>query len=93
MKGAKYMKNEVGHIQIDGAEIMQAEIMQRWRRYFSILLNEENQYELEQPKVEGPIDGVKTSEVKEVLQKMNSGKAPGPSGVTSGVMGRRWPRS
>lgn len=61
MKGAKYMKNEVGHIQIDGAEIMQAEIMQRWRRYFSILLNEENQYELEQPKAEGPIDGVKTS--------------------------------
>ena len=61
--------------------------MQRWKRYFSELLNEENQFEREeQPKVEGPIMGVKSSDMKEALRKMKCGKAPGPSGVTSDVL-------
>ncbi len=80
--GAKYVKDDDGSILVD-----EAEIMQRWRRYFSYLLNEENPFELEeQPKVEGPIEGVKISEVKWALQKMKCGKAPGPSGVTSDLM-------
>ena len=61
--------------------------MQRWKRYFSELLNEENKFEREeQPKVEGPIMGVKSSGVKEALRKMKCGKAPGPSGVTTDLL-------
>ncbi len=53
----------------------EADIMQRWKRDFSELLNEENQYELEDHlKVEGPILGVTGKEVEEALQKMKEGK-------------------
>ncbi len=42
--------------------------MQRWKRYFRELLNEENQYEIEDHvKVEGPIVGVTEKEVEEAL--------------------------
>ncbi len=62
--------------------------MQRWKkRYFSELLSEENQYELQNHflKVEGPILGVTEKEVEEALRKMKKrGKAPpGPLGVTT----------
>ncbi len=61
--------------------------MQRWRRYFSELLNEENQYELEDHlKGEGPILGMTVKEVEEALRKMKRGKAPGPSGVTTDLL-------
>ncbi len=61
--------------------------MQIWKRYFSELLNEENQYELQDHlKVEGPILGVTEKEVEEALQKMKRGKAPGPSGVTTKLL-------
>ncbi len=50
----------------------------------SKLLNEENQYEIENHlKVEGPILGVTEKEVEEARLKMKRGKAPGPSGVTT----------
>ncbi len=76
--GARYVKDEHGNIKVE-----EADIMQRWKRYFSELLNEENQYEIEDHlKVEGPIVGVTEKEVEEALQKMKRGKAPGPSGVT-----------
>ncbi len=52
--------------------------MQRWKRYFSELLNEENQYKTEDHlKVEGPIMGVTEKEVEEALQKMKEGKLQG----------------
>ncbi len=61
--------------------------MQRWKRYFSEILNEENQYELaDHLKVEGPILGVTEEEVEEALRKMKRGKAPGPSGVTTDLL-------
>ncbi len=79
---AKYAKDEHGNIKVE-----EADIMQRWKRYFSELLNEENQYKLEDHlKVEGPILGVTEKEVEEALQKMKRGKAPGPSGVTADLL-------
>ncbi len=61
--------------------------MQRWKRYFSELLNVENQYEIEDHlKVEGPIMGVTEKEVEEALKRMKRGKAPGPSGVMTDLL-------
>ncbi len=78
---ARYVKDEHGNIKMG-----EADIMQRWERYFSVL-NEENQYELEDHiKVEGPILSVTEKEVTEALQKMKRGKAPGPSGVTTDLL-------
>ncbi len=80
--GARYVKDEHGNIKVE-----EADIMQRWKRHFSELLNEENQFELENHiKVEGPILGVTEKEVEEALQKMIRGKAPGPSGVTADLL-------
>ncbi len=76
------VKDEHGNIKVE-----EADIMQRWKRYFSEPLNEDNQYELEDHlKVKGPILGVTKKEVKEALQKMKRGKAPGPSGVTADLL-------
>ncbi len=77
--GARYVKDEHGNIKVE-----EVDIMERWKRYFSELLNEENQYEMEDHlKVEGPILGVTEKEVEEALRKKKRGKAPGPSGVTT----------
>ncbi len=52
--GARYVKDKHGNIKVE-----EADIVQRWKRYFSELLNEENQSELQDHlKVEGPILGV-----------------------------------
>ncbi len=68
--GARYIQDEHGNIKVEEADIMQS-----WKRYFSELLNEENQYELEDHlKVEGPVQGVREKEVEEALRKMKRGK-------------------
>ncbi len=55
--------------------------------YFNDLLNEGNQFKLEDySKVEGPILGLTVKEVEEALRKMKRGKAPGPSGVTTDLL-------
>ncbi len=78
----KDVKDEHGNIKVE-----EAEIMQRWIRYFTELLNEESQYELEDDlKVEGPILTVTETEVEEALRKMKRGKARGPSGVTTDLL-------
>ncbi len=80
--GTRYVRDEHGNIKVE-----EADITQRWKRHFSKLLNEENQYELEDHlKVEGSILGVTEKEVKEALQKMKRGKAPGPSRVTTDLL-------
>ncbi len=57
---ARYVKDEHGNIKVE-----EADIMQRWKRYFRELLNEENQYEIQDHvKVEGPIVGVTEKEVE-----------------------------
>ena len=80
--GARYIKDEAGHIKVKDTDILQ-----RWRRYFNELLNEENHHELEQhPKVEGPIIGVTEKEIRDALKSMKSGKAAGPSGLTADIL-------
>ncbi len=80
--GARYVEDEHGDIKVE-----EVDIMQRWKRYYSELLNEENQYELEDHlKTESPILGVSVEEVEEALQRMKRGKAPGPSGVTADLL-------
>ena len=55
------------------------EIMERWKSFFDELLNEANEYHLEEEsKVEGPIRGVTEEEVEGSLKNMKNGKAPGP---------------
>ena len=67
--------------------IEEGEIMERWREYFEELLNEENEHELEEvEEIEGPIENVTEEEVKRALGGMKSGKAAGPSELTSGML-------
>ncbi len=80
--GTRYVKHEHGDIKVE-----EEDIMQKWKRYFSELLNEENQYELEDHlKVEGPILGVTVEEVEDALQKMTRRKAADPSGLTTDLL-------
>ena len=80
--GAKYIKDENGTL-----KVKEEEIMERWRRYFSSLLNETNAYQLEEEqKIEGPIWGITEDMIEKALKSMKTGKAPGPSGVTSDLM-------
>ena len=55
-----------------------------WKEYEEKLLNEENDWNksLERTKVEGPCEQVSTKDVMEALVLMNTGKAPGPTGIT-----------
>ena len=82
VKGAKYIKDENGEI-----KIKEEDIMSRWKQYFEKLLNECNEYDLEDvSRTEGPIENVTTGEVRGSLKKMKNGKAPGPSGITSDLL-------
>lgn len=80
--GAKYIKEEQGNIMVD-----EKEIMERWRRYFRGLLNEENDHNIEEVvMVEGPVERIKEEEVELALKNMKKGRAPGPTGVTSELL-------
>ena len=60
------------------------EVLQRWREYFDGLLNEENPSTHEEiPPVEGPLEDITRDEVHTAMRKLKSGKAAGPSEVTS----------
>ena len=61
--------------------------MERWKSYFDELVNEANEYHLEEEsKVERPIRQVTEEEVKGSLKNMKNGQASGPSGVTSDLL-------
>ena len=79
VKGAKYIKDENGEI-----KIKEEEIKSQWKQYFVKLLNECNEYDLEDvSRTKGPIENVTSGEVKGSLKKMKNEKAPGPSGLTN----------
>ena len=62
-------------------------VKERWRSYFSSLLNETDEYQLEdEDKVRGPIWGVTEQIVEQGLKSMKVGKALGPSGVTGDLI-------
>ena len=49
--GSKYVRDENGTL-----KVKEEKVMERWKSYFSSLLNETNEYQLEEEdKVEGPI--------------------------------------
>ena len=65
--GSKYVKDENGIF-----KQKEEEVMERWRNYFSSLLNKTNEYQLEQEdKVEGPISGVTEQMVEQELKSLN----------------------
>ena len=59
-------------------------IKERWREYFSNLLNVENAREQlgEVPAVEGQVQEISREEVKKAIESMKKGKAAGCSGFT-----------
>ena len=61
----------------------EVKIKERWRVYFSNLLNLENVREQlgEVPAVEGPVPEISREEVKNAIERMKKGKAPGCSGL------------
>ena len=63
-------------------------IKQRWREYYTALLNKENQRdELEDtPQVEGPIKELTRKEIKDAIKAMKKGKAAGCSGVSADMI-------
>ena len=78
LENSKYIRDENGNILVD-----ERHIMERWKRYFQLLLNEENEYEVEElERMEGPVEEIKIEEVERAVGKMKNNKAPGPSGVT-----------
>ena len=80
--GTKYIKDENGDI-----VVKEKEVRDRWRRYFSTLLNEENPNHIEDVEViEGPIQEISLDEENGALKTMKNKRAPGPSGVTSDMV-------
>ena len=63
--------------------IDEVKIKERWREYFSNLLNVENAREQlgEVPAVEGPVHEISREEVKNAIKRMKKGKSPGCSGL------------
>ena len=77
--GSKYVRDENGTL-----KVKEEKVMERLRSYFSSLLNETNEYQLEvEDKEEELIWGVTDQMVEQALKSMKVGTAPGPSGVTS----------
>ena len=77
--GSNYINDESGNVRIE-----ESEVVDRWRRYFEDLLNQENTCFLEDvPLVHGPIFHVTLEEVELALKSMKPGKAAGPTECTS----------
>ena len=82
VKGTKFIRDERGDILVE-----QADILDRWRQYFCLLLNKENEYRIDDvEKVEGPVEKISLNEVEMALKDMKNGKAPGPTGLTSDLL-------
>ena len=72
------IKDQIGELLPD-----QVKIKERWREYFSNLLNVENAREQlgEVPAVEVPVQEISREEVKKAIESMKKGKAAGCSGL------------
>ena len=61
--------------------------MSRWQQYYERLVNECNEYDLEDvSRTEGPIENLTSADVKGSLKKVKNGNAPGPSGITRDLL-------
>ena len=80
--GGRYVKDSKGEIKVE-----EKEIMERWREYFEKLLNEQNEYQINNTdKVEGPVIEITAKEVEAALKRMKKGKAAGPTRVTCDLL-------
>ena len=89
-KARNRVKRDTGDVAViqdrDGIVLTEeSEIRERWKEYFSQLLNTENEREeLENiEKTEGPERCISSEEVEKALKQMSKAKAAGPTGVTS----------
>ena len=77
--GSNFIRDPDGTIQVEPTAVQN-----RWRGYFDNLLNSENPNAIEDtPAVLGPVEDISMEEVVLALRSMKSGKASGPSEVTS----------
>ena len=55
-----------------------------WSMHMESIMNHENEWDgmVDAEKVEGPVKEIRREEVKKALERMKSGKASGPSGIT-----------
>ena len=82
IRGAKYIKDELGAIQVESQEVSE-----RWRSYFEELLNEENGNDIPEIEAfEGPIEEVTEEEMKKALKGMKRNKDPEQSGLPSDMI-------
>ena len=80
--GSNFIKDVDGSIKVNGKEAAN-----RWRDYFRELLNVENSNLIEEEyAVQGPLPQVQREELETALAGMKSGKAAGPSEVTSDML-------
>ncbi|GFR73286.1 RNA-directed DNA polymerase from mobile element jockey-like [Elysia marginata] len=77
------IKDQQGEVLTDGEKIKE-----RWREYYTTLLNKENQRdELEDiPPVEGPIEELTRKEIIDAIKAMKKGKAARCSGVSTDMI-------
>jgi len=74
--GRQYIKNNKREI-----EVNEKEIMERWKEYFSELLNEHSEYQLDEvAKVEAPLKEITEEEVKAALKGMKKEEVAGLTG-------------
>jgi len=61
--------------------------MELWKEYFSELLNEKSEYQLDEVvEVEGPLKEIIEDEVQAAFKGMKKGKAAGLTGVTTELL-------
>ena len=72
------IEDQIGEMLTD-----EVKIKERWREYFSNLLNVENAREQlgDVPALEGPVQKISRKEVKKAIESMKQGKAAGSSGL------------
>ena len=77
--GSRFVKDENGHLLVEPSSVAE-----RWKQYFSRLLNEESDHQIEvcNP-VCGPIEDITRGEVEGAISKMKDKRATGPSGVAA----------
>ena len=82
VEGTNFIKSDTGEIKIEATEVCE-----RWRVYFEVLLNGENESEFDVVEaVERPLYEITEHEVEKALKGMKNDRAAGPSGLTSDML-------
>ena len=85
VEGTNFIKSNTAEIKIKATEVCG-----RWREYFEVLLNGENESEFDVVEaVEGPLYEITEQEVEKALKVMKNDRAVGPSGLASDMLNMR----